>query len=125
MCFPVKIEGKTIDGVKQKFRGFHVRVARVGYDYEQAVGYFKEYPESARGQDWYPQPEYPKDAPVSFNPAQSRTFWVVLLLPLYRSRSFHNSNLNNWREYIIFDNSWFISWVLYDASWFEFLLDFF
>ena len=93
VCVAVKIEGKTIEGVKQKFRGFHIRVARVGYDYEQAVGYFKEYPETARGQDWYPQPEYPKDAPVSRTPCKIPTVFGGLTISLLHvSCSFHKFN---------------------------------
>ena len=62
----VKIEGKTVEGAVKKFRGFHVRVARVNHDYEQAVGYIRMYDKATtRVQSWYPQSEYAPGTPVS------------------------------------------------------------
>lgn len=38
------------------FRGFHIRVARVAYDYEEAIGFFTHYDiRTTQAQSWFPQ----------------------------------------------------------------------
>ncbi len=53
--FSVTIEGKEVDDLVTIFKGFHVRVMRVNWDPEEAIGQFTEYDEEIiRAQSWYP-----------------------------------------------------------------------